>query len=86
MSSNLENLSKSLRTKIEYSNLFRMPYVRINVRWILTVSLESEEDIELNDLSNYTWRKVDRDDLKMLLKKDVDDELFLRFLAHFYTK
>ncbi|MGK9120168.1 MULTISPECIES: hypothetical protein [Sphingobacteriaceae] len=72
MSSNLENLSKSLRKKIEYSNLFRIPYVRINARWVLTASLESEEDIELNDLSNYTWRKVDGDDLKMLVKKDVD--------------
>lgn len=85
----LKNLSKSLCRKIEYTDVFNIPYLRIDDRWVLTASFESEEEIELNDLTNYTWRKFDGEDLKALTKADIDymrefDDL--RSFAHFYTK
>ncbi|MDM8176703.1 hypothetical protein QT327_20540 [Olivibacter sp. 47] len=62
----LESLSISLCREIEYTDVFNIPYLRIDNRWIITASFESEEDIEINDLINYTWRKFDLNDLKAL--------------------
>ncbi|WP_166670756.1 hypothetical protein [Olivibacter sp. XZL3] len=53
MQFNLKDLSELLCKEIEYNNLFSIPYLRINARWVLTESFETA-DIELNDLTDYT--------------------------------
>lgn len=66
MPSNLKDLSALLCKEIEYNNLFRIPYLRINARGVLRERFETA-DIELNDLTDYTWRKIEGEERTELL-------------------
>jgi len=62
---NLQSISKSLNREIEYTLKFRVPYVRINARWILTESFD-HKGLEINDLETYTWREFKEEEIKTL--------------------
>lgn len=64
---NLEQLSKSLKREILYTSKFRIPYLRINARWILTESFDKQE-LELNDLETYTWRVISGQDVEKCIQ------------------
>lgn len=61
----LDKLSTLLNLEIRYANTFRIPYIMLAEKWVLTESFENKH-IELNDLETYTWHEVSEEELYKL--------------------
>lgn len=58
----LNRLSALLNLEIRYANTFRIPYIMLAEKWVLTESFENES-IELNDLETYTWHEISEEEI-----------------------
>lgn len=71
MTTNLTDLSISLKKEVLYSAKFNVPYLKLSDKFVVTESF-NDKGLELNNLEDYTWYELSKEQIASLINGNKD--------------